>query len=476
MYFRKPGYITTVVCMAFLLVVLAAPAQALVVDDGIQYNHLVKTLSDGKKAEVDYLLVDIKKRKIELKPVLAGKTLGYLQPLSSIAREYGAIAAINGSFYSAQVNLTPVDTTVLDQRMLVKSGREATAMIALQDRRLQFQQLNPDVILSLPDKGKEFKAESLNIECPQGLSIYTPEFGTNTKNDLVNLEFIVKPIDGKMIITEIKNGGATIPEGGFVISMQGWEKPYRYDFAIGDQVSWRADYHGLEGIKDIVTNGPRLVKNGRRDVPTDNESLGSLAGRNPRTAVGVTRSGQALLVTVDGRSQSSAGMTFIELADLMVELGASDAMALDGGGSTEMIVNGGIVNTPSDGRERSINNAILVISQIPVYLDGQRIYFETPPVNRDGRLLVPMRKLFEGLGAQVEWDENTRTVSAVKGDTQIQLTIGKRTAKINGYNVSIDTEATIINGRTMVPLRFVSQSLGAKVGWDPSTQTAYINQ
>lgn len=473
---RTNKYISATICLVFLLVIMAAPVQAVVVDDGIQYNHLVKTLSDGKQADVNYLLVDTKRSKIEFKPVLAGKTLGHLESLSSIAKEYGAIAAINGSFYSAQVNLTPIDTTVIDKRMVVKSGREATALIALDDKRLMFQQLNPDVILELPDKNKEFKVESLNIECPQGLSIYTPEFGPNTKNDLVNLEFIVKPIDGKMCINEIKNGGATIPEGGFVISMQGWEKPYRFDFALGDQVSLRVDYHGLGGIKDIVTNGPQLVKNGRRAVPTDNESLGSLAGRNPRTAVGVTKTGQALLVTVDGRSAKNAGMTFVELADLMTELGAYDAMALDGGGSTEMIVNGGIVNQPSDGRERSINNAILIISQIPVYLDDQRVYFETPPVNRNGRLLVPVRKLFEGLGAQVEWNENTKTVTAVRDDTRIELPIGKKTAKVNGYSVSIDAEAVIINGRTMVPLRFISQSLGAKVRWDSSTQSAYINQ
>lgn len=475
-------YIALIISLIFFLGVLISPAELLaapiVLDDGIEYNQLVKTMGGDEKVTVNYLLVDPTKPKVEFKPVMAGKGLGHLDTLSNMAKEYGAVAAVNGAFYSMSGSLIPIDTTIIDGQLQVKSGREATSLICLNDKRIMIEQLNPGVNLMLPDKKMIFKVDTFNINISDGLAVFTSDYGPFTKTGGDSLEYVVRPEAGGMVISEINMyGGTPIPEGGLVISMQGYEKPYRYDFQIGDRVAWSLDYRGIEGVKHLLSNGPLLVKNGCKTVPLDYEELdSSLANRHPRTAVGVTRSGKALLVTVDGRSEESVGMTFSELADLMIELGAYDAMALDGGGSTEMVVGGNIVNTPSDGKERRINTAILVISQIPVYLDNQRIYFEVPPVNQKGRVLVPVRKLFESLGASVEWDDATRTVSAVRGETRVELPIGKKTARVNGKKVTIDSEAIIINGRTMVPLRFVSQALGAKVSWDGATQSVYINR
>jgi hypothetical protein len=88
--------------------------------------------------------------------------------------------------------------------------------------------------------------------------------------------------------------------------------------------------------------------------------------------------------------------------------------------------------------------------------------------------MVPMRGVFEALNAKVEWDNATRTVTATKGDTTIKLTIGNKYAYVNGQKVALATEAIIVNGSTMVPLRFVAESLGAKVEWNNATRTAII--
>jgi len=108
-----------------------------------------------------------------------------------------------------------------------------------------------------------------------------------------------------------------------------------------------------------------------------------------------------------------------------------------------------------------------------IELDGNKLTLDTPPIIDNGRTLVPMRAIFEALGAGVEWDGATSTVTASVGDTEIQLVIGGKAFK-NGTAVNLDVPAKLYEGRTMVPLRFVSESLGAKVDWDSSTQTIII--
>lgn len=109
-----------------------------------------------------------------------------------------------------------------------------------------------------------------------------------------------------------------------------------------------------------------------------------------------------------------------------------------------------------------------------VYLDGKELSFEVPPSIINGRTLVPLRAIFEGLDASLEWDAKTQTVIAAKGITKVQVTVGEKEAFKNGKSVLLDVPATIINGRTMVPLRFVSEAMGSTVEWDESTQTITI--
>jgi len=115
------------------------------------------------------------------------------------------------------------------------------------------------------------------------------------------------------------------------------------------------------------------------------------------------------------------------------------------------------------------------ILPISVLLDGSPLTFDVPPQTMDGRTLVPLRAIFEALGAEVNWNEATRTVTGTKGDTTVILTIGSTTATVNGRAVTIDVPGTVVNGRTLVPLRFVAESFGVEVNWDGSTRTVSIN-
>ena len=108
-----------------------------------------------------------------------------------------------------------------------------------------------------------------------------------------------------------------------------------------------------------------------------------------------------------------------------------------------------------------------------VVVNGQGLTFDVPPVIEQGRTLVPLRAIFEALGAGVNWDDSTQTVTATKGGMEIKLVIGGLAYK-NGQPVALDVPAKIVNGRTLVPLRFVSEALGASVWWNDAAQTVTI--
>lgn len=114
-------------------------------------------------------------------------------------------------------------------------------------------------------------------------------------------------------------------------------------------------------------------------------------------------------------------------------------------------------------------------ADIMVTVDGQPVPFAGQrPVLRAGTVLVPLRGVFERLGASVNYDAPTKRVIAVKGDTTVALTIGSDTAYINGDAHRLLLPADVMAGSTMVPLRFVSEALGADVEWQGSTQTVQI--
>lgn len=472
-----------VVLLFYLLMVLAGPAAAAAaptfqrVETGVEYAAGEKVLGDGNRAAVYCLRVDLKAHGVELKPVLAGDKLGNLEPLSKMVERYGAVGGVNGTFYIMGSPRLPVDTMVIDNNLLVRGDREATALVISEEGQAFFERLNPRVTLRLPGRKVIFEVDTVNRPTENGLTIFTSAYGDYTGSGSEALEIPAIPDRaGRLVLGEAVNGNAPIPAGGLVISLRGEKIKLKEYFTPGQVVIMEVEKLGMEDVKHLIANGPLLVQKGCKYVPIPTEGLDSaLWARHPRTAVGITEAGKVLLVVVDGRRADSVGMTFDELAELMLELGAEEAMALDGGGSSEMIVAKKIVNVPSDGVERRINNALLVISQLPIYVNGKRIYFDVSPQNENGRILAPMRQLFETLGAQVEWNEEKRTVYVTRGKTKIELPVGKKTARVNGKTVTLDVPARIVEGRTLVPVRFVSQALGAKVKWDSMRQAVVIS-
>jgi len=112
---------------------------------------------------------------------------------------------------------------------------------------------------------------------------------------------------------------------------------------------------------------------------------------------------------------------------------------------------------------------------IKVFLNGVEIEFDVAPYIKNGRTMVPFRAIFEALGVEISWDGINRAIMAANDTIQIYIEIGKSFAYVNGYKVELDAEAEIVDGRTFVPLRFVSENAGADVSWDGTRRAVHIS-
>ena len=123
-----------------------------------------------------------------------------------------------------------------------------------------------------------------------------------------------------------------------------------------------------------------------------------------------------------------------------------------------------VVSLQIDNPTMQVNGTQTQIDQVP----------GTTPVIRGGRTLVPIRAIIEAFGGQVGWDNDTRTVTLTMDDDIIKLVIDNRVAHFNGTASTLDVSPTIINGRTMLPIRYIAESFNLGVGWNDTTRTVYI--
>ena len=114
-------------------------------------------------------------------------------------------------------------------------------------------------------------------------------------------------------------------------------------------------------------------------------------------------------------------------------------------------------------------NDISFTKTVRVKIDEREIAFDTPAVIKDGCTMVPMKKIFEELGAEVEWDDTTKTAKGEKSGTVCTFSIGDKTLYKNGEAIELTAPAIIENSRTLVHIRAIAEALGADVGWDGDT-------
>lgn len=349
---------------------LSEKDKTVMVAAGIRRSDYVKRTLAGS---VRGYILTVDPELYRLDPVLAGDVVPGRATVSAMAREYGAVAAINGGYFDW-------DGTILG---MLRIGGKLAGTGYQRRTAVGFRSDGTGVIGPVEYIGRVTIHSAMvpvsGVNTPRennSLVIYNSYYGRKTATDKNGREFTV--VDSK--VTDIRQSDSPIPENGYVISVSGkcrdayslvrkgdtvtfYESVSTGSAAAGaGRVAWGQQVIDWKNIPDILGAGPQLVAGGKAAVTKTEEQFPAdiAKGRAPRTAIGIREDGSWLLVVVDGRQANSLGMTLEELAELMVKYGAKSAVNLDGGGSSEMVVKGSIVNSPSDGRERPVGSGIVV--------------------------------------------------------------------------------------------------------------------
>lgn len=192
--------------------------------------------------------------------------------------------------------------------------------------------------------------------------------------------------------------------------------------------------------------------------------------------VAVTLKGEAQPVTGSG---SIAVLTFQALQSGTTQVSIDQLQLLGGNGGMREVVGKARAIAVRIAGEGLSTVLVLKIGSPTMQAGSASIALDAPPVVIEGRTLVPVRAVVESLGGTVGWDAGSQTVTISLDGTELKLVIGKSNALVNGKSTPIDSAnpkvvPRILNSRTMLPLRFVAESLGADVQWDDSTQTITI--
>ena len=327
-----------------------------VIAPGLIYREFLAGRSAGP-VRAHLLEVDFKAG-YALRPVLSNDSVAGIEALSEMAARSQAVAMINGPYYMRSGEI--LGLLKIDQTLVSTPDTPRTSFGVLPDGKIIFDSPAFTGHVELPDKTR-IPIDGVNRGRGESeLILYNTYYAYWTLTVGGGREFLVR--DGRIV--DIRNDNSVISEGTVVLSASGRQAWLMADLKIGDSLKI---VQTLGPVWDKVTQavgaGPCLVKNGEIYMTTLGEEFGSdvAGGRAPRTALGITKDGKALLVVVDGRSRSSVGYTLLELARFMLEQGAVEAMNLDGGGSSQMIIGSQIVNAPSDGRERRLGAGIAVV-------------------------------------------------------------------------------------------------------------------
>ena len=153
----------------------------------------------------------------------------------------------------------------------------------------------------------------------------------------------------------------------------------------------------------------------------------------------------------------------------------ADLTAYSNGEHTLKVVSVGSKGTASE-NEYTINIQNTSGGDITVMMDNSNIEFDQKPVVYNSRTMVPMRAIFNAMGAEVNWNQDSQTVTGTKGGTTVSISIGGNVITVNGKDIPLDTPAILLGGRTLVPVRAIAESFACDVGWDGASKTVTITQ
>ncbi|MFA7418436.1 MAG: phosphodiester glycosidase family protein [Melioribacteraceae bacterium] len=345
---------------------------------GIKYSKLLEKTVPWS---IHVLEIDLKNPYIKIESFKAANLSKGNERTSVMAKQnsfagHKVVAAVNGDFYHAG----GIPTNIQVRNGQIISPPITRTIIA-------FDVNNKPIMNSIKFSGKilkdnsSYKLDGVNIpRNANQLVLLNRYFGETTGTNSSGREVLVQRVSRwivndtvKCIVKKIQIGigNMLIPDTTYaVISAEGSATDFTKSVRIGDTIKVLTTISpSLPKIKEAIGGFIQVVNKGKDYVDQSylkENKPGHALLRHPRTGIGFSKDSTKLyLVAIDGRQTHSVGMTLHELADLMIKIGVHYGLNLDGGGSTTMVVKDSVVNIPSDGKERSVSNGLLIISTKP---------------------------------------------------------------------------------------------------------------
>lgn len=334
------------------------------VASGVRMSKIYQGFAFGP---VTYYLVRVAASSgFHLRPALAGSGHGFTrETVSSMSRRNRAIVGINAGYFN--VAGVPLGTLMQDRELIASPIYGRTLLGITNQDRLFISPSDKSLSAFCPQLNKFMAFNGVNLPRQNNQAVlYTPRYGDRTGTqevpNAIELQILA---DGT--VQQIGTHDTPIPPDGYVISAQGVAAPWLREQGYEGMrmLIFSKVWEQWAQVKHLIGGGPTLVKNGQIHLTATEEKFQPdiTQGRAPRTAIGLAANGDVLLLVADGRTPTSRGLTLTELALLMREHGAIDAMNFDGGGSSTMVVNQRVVNSPSDGVERPVATGLMVVGE-----------------------------------------------------------------------------------------------------------------
>lgn len=210
------------------------------------------------------------------------------------------------------------------------------------------------------DRGDLFVSGLNGTRGADSVMLYNHYYGASTGTNNSGTEYVVK--DDKIIA--INKGNSPLRKDETVVSVTGEGQRILNGLKVGDTLQIEQSLNEpWNSATDILGVGPLLVKDGQVDITSAQEQIGVdvTGAKAPRTAVGILKNGNVMFAVLDGRQSHSKGMMLDEFARFLIGMEVVDAVNFDGGGSSELVIGGKIVNSPSDGRQRPVATALTAV-------------------------------------------------------------------------------------------------------------------
>lgn len=319
---------------------------------GVTYTYAQEELNG--RPLVSYLVSVAPTARLQLRPFSAAGMYNGRGSVAKQAAQRGLVAAINASYFDTDGWV--IGNVKDKENFVAMDSTPRSGYVASESEQQIVRDLAYTGTLSLPD-GRLLTLKGMNrARIANDLVLFNAYYAASTKTNQFGREVKIK--NGRVVAISTA-GNMPIEADSVVISGHGVNADALASLRLGDHVTLTQTLGNTlaDAATTVVSGGPLLVENGSVHVRTAEEQIAPdiARGRAPRTALGLKKDGTLLLLVVDGRSSASAGLTLTELAQYLVKLGAVSAVNYDGGGSSEMVINGKIVNNPSDGRERAVS-------------------------------------------------------------------------------------------------------------------------